>query len=96
MACVVARALTCSEYDPAAALFPLTEVTVATDESDTVVLVCPQIDVELDVPTVLKAAALSRNVDKALWILPNDEIFALMELCSFCSAFRGCRSMVIN
>jgi hypothetical protein len=95
-ACVVARELTCSEYDPVAGLFPLIEVAVATEASETVVLVCPQIDAELDVPTGLKAAAFSRKVDKALWILPNDEIFALIELCSFCRVFRGWRSMLIN
>ena len=44
----------------------------------------------------MKAADLSRSVDSALWILPNDEIWALIELCVLCSVFSGWRSMAIS
>ncbi|KDB52320.1 hypothetical protein X805_20690 [Sphaerotilus natans subsp. natans DSM 6575] len=87
---VVASALTCKECDPAAPFFPLIGVTVATEASETTVEVCPHKVVEL------KAAALSRKVDKPLWILPNDEILALIDVSSVCSVFSGCRSIVIN
>ena len=81
--CVVARALTCSECEPAAPFLPLSEVTVATEASETVVLVCPHSEVEL------KAAALSRSDDRPLWILPNDEIFALIEVSALCMVLSG-------
>ena len=63
------------------------DVTVATVASDSVVLVRPHR------PDELNAAALSRSEARPLWILPNDEILALIEDSTFCNAVKGCFSI---